>query len=307
MCGCVEGAFHPDLKTGETCQSCPVGGNCRGSTFLPYPNVEFWGNASNPVEFYECETSKCLGGQNFSCSEGNCCNMCEGTLPGYFSLGSGLRFKCPATELGRWLLSLAIIVLVLCAFILIHNYLCANFDSMDIFLDSIQRLAITSKFRLRWHKGFTTASIFTFFEIVLLDADIAKPECLLPGGWTFEHSFWLQFALLLFFLAEIWLPCMWQCVRAKLKDEQTWMQVCWTGSSASVDRVCKSIRRSVDILSMMYAGIAKLVFDTYTCRRLGSVTVLVADPNFACGTPEHTSIQVSAGFTVGLGSGLEVV
>ena len=224
--------------------------------------------------------------------------MCEGTTFGYSSFGSGVRFKCPATEPGRWALSLCIIVLVLGAFVVINNYLAANFDSMDVFLDAIQRIAITSQFRLRWHRGFTEYSIFTIFEIVLLDADIGKPECLLPGGWNFKDSYWLQFAVLMLFLTQIWLPCLFKCACEKRKGTHSWAYIFWNESSVCISQVHSSIRQSVDILGMMYAGITKLAFDSFSCRDLSGGRYMVDDPNFPCNTPEHLSTQAFSVFVI---------
>lgn len=279
VCGCVEGAFSEDQKTGEACQDCPGGGVCTGNTALPYPATGFWGNSSDPLKFYKCHPSQnCEGGENFTCQIGFAGNLCEGSAPKYFSFGNGLRFKCPGTSSGRWLLSLAIILLVLLAFVIINNYLVANFDSMDIFLDSIQRLAIVSQFQMDWHPNFTNFSIFTIFDIVLLDADIGRPECLLPGGWYFNASYWLQFGVLLLFVLQYWLPCLWKCVREKQKREHSWLEILTDPDLKCAPKVDKSIRRTIDILGMMYAGITKNVLDAFSCREI-SGQVIRKEPN----------------------------
>ena len=238
---------------------------------------------------FQCYNYKwCIGGVNFTCQDGYSYNMCQGTAPDYFSLGNAVRFKCPTTSSGKWLLALLIIFLVLLAFVVINNYLVANFDSMDIFLDSIQRLAIVSQFQLRWHDGF--AWFFFIFDTVLLDADLCRPECLMR--WSFNESFWLQFGVLFLFILQFWLPCLWKCVREKRKHQRAWSEIVMEENSTCADDVHKSIQRTIDILGMMYAGIAKNVFDVFNCREISGQRWLRTDPNFQCDSSQHTTLLV---------------
>ena len=204
--------------------------------------------------------------------------------------------------------SLALLSLVLLLFVFLNNYVSANFDSLDIFLDSIQRVAIVSQFRLRWHGLFSSDfPIFTAFEIVLLDADIARPECVLPLGWSYFESFWCQLVLLTLFLAVDWLPCLWFCHRERNERQCTWSEVFWDNHFKSAPKFQGAIRRTLEICSMMYPTISTYVLGSFVCRELSGEWWIERDPNFKCYTSKHTVLLVISGLLLPMVFGFPVM
>ncbi|KAJ1488236.1 hypothetical protein T484DRAFT_1784002, partial [Baffinella frigidus] len=146
-------------------ESCSLGGVCDGGETPPY-----WANTTNPTHFYECLTSRCLGGKEHLCGFGY--RMCEGTANHYYNLGSSLRVECSGnTSLAIfvhvfWIVvgpecsgstavaifvhecsgdtSLAIFVhvfwiaFVLATFFFINQFLVSRYESIALFLDSLQ-------------------------------------------------------------------------------------------------------------------------------------------------------------------------
>jgi len=81
-------------------------------------------------------------------------------------------------------------------------------------------------------------------------------------------------------------------VREKRKYQRAWSEIVMNENSTCADDVHKSIQRTIDILGMMYAGIAKNVFDVFNCREISGQRWLRTDPNFQCDSSQHTTLLV---------------
>jgi len=287
VCGCSKGYWSEVIVVGQGCEECPGRAVCDGRYALPYPQVDTWGDPSVPEEFFECKSQRCAGGPQFACEDGFAGIMCEGTQEGWYSFGTGVRVKCPAKKLNQILLHTALITAVLLIFFLLNRVLASRFDSIDLFLDSMQRLAIVSNFWLRWPEEF--APLFTLLEIVLLDADLARPDCVM--SWNFFWSFWVQKMLLVLLFALIVVPVLFGAWRCKLKHNVSWKKVL-TEPQYSGQDVNRAIRHCIDMLLMMYPTLAKNTLDTFTCRKLGQHHYLVADPNFQCYSGNHLGMVI---------------
>ena len=114
---------------------------CAGGDAPPYPEKGYWANTSNPTNFYECLTSRCMGGEEHACGTGFGYRMCEGTANDYYNLGSSLRVECSGDTSVAIFVHVFWIALVLATFFFINQYLAANYESIDLFMDSLQRVA----------------------------------------------------------------------------------------------------------------------------------------------------------------------
>jgi len=81
-------------------------------------------------------------------------------------------------------------------------------------------------------------------------------------------------------------------VREKQKHKQTWAQIFMGDDGACVIAMDLAARHTIDIVGMMYAGIAKLCMDVFVCRELSGEMWLVADPNSRCGTSQHIILSI---------------
>lgn len=295
VCGCSPTFFHENGTLGEACDSCPLGGVCDGGETPPYPKTGYWANTTNPTHFYECLTSRCLGGKEHLCGTGFGYRMCEGTANHYYNLGSSLRVECSGDTSLAIFVHVFWIAFVLATFFFINQFLVSRYESIALFLDSLQRIAIVSNFRLRW--PIALGPMFSMLEVVLLDADLARPDCVY--NWNFADSYLVQKGLLFAFLLFFYGPVLFRAIRTSRQHQISLSEVLneekYEGTAFN-----QAICSTLSIISMMYPTLTKNILDAFVCRNIDGGYFLVADPNFQCYTPSHMGMIAASSFLVPL-------
>ena len=137
-------------------------------------------------EFYPCETlAGAVCEANFECRKGYEDRHCARLEKG-FMFAFGQSFKCDDNPGSKWTITLTLYV-ALVSFVLLVIYFTTQFDSFDLYLNSLQNLALVFSSQLTYPKMTYRASQ-VIFPIVLFDiSESIYPTCVHPS-WTWAHG-----------------------------------------------------------------------------------------------------------------------
>ena len=193
---CVKDHYYNKAK--DKCLSCPEGAECAGNGTQPV-NIDGWwgdrgGKSEGTYEFYPCETlAGAVCEANFECRKGYEDRHCARPEKG-FMFAFGQSFKCDDNPGSKWTITLTLYV-ALVSFVLLVIYFTTQFDSFDLYLNSLQNLALVFSSQLTYPKMTYRASQ-VIFPIVLFDiSESIYPTCVHPS-WTWAHGYLLQMSTL---------------------------------------------------------------------------------------------------------------
>lgn len=147
QCICKKDYFS--LNT-TSCSECVSGGKCEGGHQQPYPKEGFYGHQTTDIPiFMPCMNQyACLGGKNFSCSEGWEGVLCAQPVDGFFKFGIS-SVECPhasgtSLRLGTRKTELTVICILLSTSVCLWILLYVSKTSSKLW-HLLQLLALASK------------------------------------------------------------------------------------------------------------------------------------------------------------------
>ena len=177
---CEPGYFLKDTEKGgeKACAQCPEGATCEGGSANPRNLDGFWGDAKEDgkwlTQFCSCEAlsgAACL--DNMECMKGYSGRHCSIPDDEWFRLGS-YHIRC----LGNWQDGLNLFLAIWCLifFILGIEALISLFGSLDLWVNSVQTIALIYSFGFAWPSKYNRGLQSTL-SFLLFGFDFIYPSC----------------------------------------------------------------------------------------------------------------------------------
>ena len=176
---------------GESCQPCPMGSVCPANATHPIAGPGEWTDADAKSTVSPCfNPAACLGGNQ--CAAGYRAYKCSQCSAGFSRYDTWTCQRCPAgwkkvLPALRWILVCVALYLASAA------RLSTRFVWFVVGVDVLQLFGLLSLFRSRFSP--LLAPVLDFSSLFVLDADLLRLECLLPG--VKDTTVWLASLLIL--------------------------------------------------------------------------------------------------------------
>lgn len=303
-CSCKSGYYNKAFQKGVACEPCPNGAICEGGKNPPFPIVGYWADPNKSYDIYRCEKEHvCKGGSNSDCEEGYSgrfvliqwalfmllSRLCAHCADDYFRAIQDC-YSCLRTEV-----FVTLIVGLLLFWYIVSVFVSQNIASLEVMLTWMQLANVIGAISLNW-----TSPLRTWFGIEHIfdfDVNILEPTCLI--SWSFKHSFIAQLLLPIITSMMASTGCVFSSLtyfavqKNWIKYESSFADMLSYFIDIPEDRndlskkVYKTVATFMASVDLMYVTLAKYCFETFRCRTVSGVSVLIASPNLECGTKEH--------------------
>ena len=210
---CPQGSYASD---GELCIACPAGSTCPVNATQPIAGPGEWTEPTDSGKHTvdKCfNPSACLGGNQ--CRAGYHAYKCSQCDVGFSRYNTWTCQKCPMGV--RKLLPVATWILVCVVLYLASlSHYSAHFVWFSVFVDVVQCLGVLSLFRPRFSP--VVAPILDFCSLFVLDTDLFRLECSLPGVKPTTLWFLSLLVIATCLVVDVCVRVVYRCVKQKRVD-----------------------------------------------------------------------------------------
>eukprot|EP00854_Cymbomonas_tetramitiformis_P003876 gene3876-4837_t len=343
-CMCTKGFWRPDGLPGHACVLCPQGAICRGGLTQPvaddgmfaktevieehkllvgypflsarvgYPEEEADPDTAEfdlPEIFFSCRLDW-LCKSNFTCSKDRKGTLCDSCADGYFEVGD-FCVECQGRVVDSVLTVFAWMGIV-GLWVVINTISASEYDSLDIFLQYLQYVAITQGFSVPWPKDLRF--ITQLFSIANFNVDFYSPSCVID--WSSSASVMLTYCLPLIWASTLALKYgLLHLLHHNMTGEgfsgrhkyRSWTAMRFLSSAGLVPLVQDEeglhdvkvayIQSSLSMLNIIYNAICALSFSAFKCTKFPDGSEFLDNiPDIECGSDTHKWIMGTSALAI---------